>query len=127
MPAIIKDVAPRAGLQMFLSQSIHTYQLSILDHAQVYRILTTQMGMTPVQVASRIGAAATDVAAELAFLDFEEPIQESLRDGRLTVGQAKVLLDAPDREVRQALWEYTLHYSPSPERMRARLERLLPD
>lgn len=125
VPVIVKDVAPRAGLQMFLSQSIHTYQLSILDHASVYRTLTQEMGMTPLQVASRIGAQPEDVEAELAFLGFDEPVQESLRDGRLSAAQARILLEAPDQWTRQALWEYAVHYRPNPNRMRYRLSRIL--
>ncbi len=125
VPVIVKDVSPRAALQMFLSDAIHTYQLSIIDHAQVYRVLTQEMGMTSLQVASRIGASADDVEAELGFLQFEDPIQESLRDGRLKGVQARVLLEAPDEESRRTLWEYALRYRPAPGRMRARLAHLM--
>lgn len=125
VPAIVKDVAPRTGLQIFLSQNLHTHQPSMLDHAHVLQVLTKEMGMTPMQVASRIGAVAEDIDAVLAVLALEEAMQESMREGRLSFAQAGVLLEASDEEVRRDLWEYAVRYRASAERMRNRLERIL--
>lgn len=81
--------------------------------------------MTPLQVATRVGAAVEDVEAELGLLTLDVEMQQSLREDRLSPGQAQVLLDAPDEETRRELWEYALRYRPTPERMQFRLERLI--
>lgn len=125
VPAIVKEVSARAALQMFLSRYVHTYPLSILDRARAFATLTSEMGMTVGEVAERVGVSAEQIELELSFLRMEDPIQESLKQGRLRSAQAEVLLKAPDESSRMTLWQYALHYRPSPERMEEHLEEML--
>ncbi|MBI4498963.1 MAG: ParB/RepB/Spo0J family partition protein [Chloroflexi bacterium] len=124
VPVIIREVSPRAGLQMSLARYLHPGSRSVLDRARAFAMLTAEMGMTVQEVAVRVGAAAEQVATEIRLLELEDAMQESLRQGHLTVAQASVLLNAPDQPTRRALWEYARRYRPSPERMHARLERM---
>lgn len=124
VPAVIKQVSLRAGLQMYLAQNVHTYELNPLDNARVFKALTDEMGMAADQIAERIGAAVEDIEAELSFLGLEEEIQQSLVERRLTPAQARVLLEAPDSEVRRQLWRYALRHRPRAIRMREKLQEL---
>lgn len=124
LPVIVREVSPRAGLQMFLQQYVHTRPVSILVRAHIYHILTSQMGMMVDEVAERVGVPLEELETDLALLELEEPIQESLRRARLERAQASVLLKVPDRETRMALWQYAVRYGPTPERMEERLEAM---
>jgi len=127
LPVIIRDVSPRAGLQMFLSQARHTHLQSVLERARGYATLTSKMGMTVEELAVRVGVPAEEVRLDIALLGLEEPILESLEEGRLKREQAEVLLQAPDPEARLALWQHAVRYRSGPERLAERLESMLRD
>jgi len=83
LPVLIRDVSPKAGLQMFLSQALHTRSLSSLDRAHIYDTLTRKMYMTVEELAARVGASSEQIQRELALLALGEPSPESLRQGQL--------------------------------------------
>jgi len=127
LPVVIREVSPRAGLQMFLSQARHTHLQSVLERARGYATLTSRMGMTVEDLAVRVGVPAEEVRLDIALLGLEEPIQESLEQGRLKREQAKVLLQAPGPAARLELWQYAVRYRSSPGRLAERLEMMLRD
>jgi ParB family chromosome partitioning protein len=63
--------------------------------------LIGQLGLTQAELANRLGEDRSTVANFLRLLDLAEPVRHMIRDGRLSLGHAKVLAgvaDIPEQE-----------------------------
>jgi ParB family chromosome partitioning protein len=96
VPAIIRDVSSVEQAQMALIENIQREDLNPLERAQSYRALIDQLGLTQAELANRLGEERSSVANYLRLLDLSDPVRQMLRDGRLTLGHAKILAGVTD-------------------------------
>jgi len=108
VPAVVRDIDSFAQAQMALVENIQREDLNPMDRAQAYRTLIGQMGLTQAELASRIGEDRSSVANFLRLLDLAEPVKAMIRDGRLSLGHAKILAGVPDVLEQQRLAELVL-------------------
>jgi len=125
VPVRIHDVSPREAIQMILADDWHIQRLLPTDQAKLCRVLTTQMGMSPTEVAERLAVDLGEVQSSLGFLDLDEEMQDSLDRGHITVEAARALLAVSDLDLRRRFWRYTVRYGWSAKRIeKAYLRRL---
>jgi len=105
IPAVVRDIDSFAQAQMALIENIQREDLNPMDRAQAYRTLISQMGLTQSELASRIGEDRSSVANFLRLLDLAEPVKTMIRDGRLSLGHAKIIAGVPDVLEQQRLAE----------------------
>jgi ParB family chromosome partitioning protein len=105
LPAIVRDVDSFTQAQMALVENIQREDLNPIDRAQSYRALMSQLGLTQVELASRLGEDRSSVANFLRLLDLAEPVRDLIRAGRLSLGHAKVLAGVDDILEQQRLAE----------------------
>jgi ParB family chromosome partitioning protein len=105
LPAIIRDVDPFKQAQMALIENVQREDLNPLDRAQAYRALIEQLGLTQSELASRLGEERSSIANYLRILDLAEPVREMVRDGKLSLGHAKILAGISDPQHQQELAE----------------------
>lgn len=91
IPAIVREVDAIAQAQMALIENIQREDLNPIDRAEGYRTLLTQLGLTQTELANRLGEDRSSVANFLRLLDLSDPVRQLVRDGRLSVGHAKVI------------------------------------
>ncbi len=96
IPAIVRDVDSSTQAQMALVENIQREDLNPLDRAQSYRALIEQLGLTQSELAGRLGEDRSSIANFLRLLDLCEPVRDMVRDGRLTLGHAKILAGITD-------------------------------
>ena len=96
IPAIVRDVDAVTQAQMALIENIQREDLNPLDRAAGYRTLIDQLGLTQAELASRLGEDRSSIANFLRLLELVEPIRLMVRDGRLSVGHAKLIAGIPD-------------------------------
>ncbi len=96
VPAVIRDVDGFTQAQMALVENIQREDLNPIDRAQAYRILMDQLGLTQVELAGRMGEDRSSIANYLRLLDLSEGVRNMIRDGRLSLGHAKLLAGVPD-------------------------------
>lgn len=121
VPAIIRDVDSFTQAQMALIENIQREDLNPIERAQGYRTLMDQLGLTQAELAARMGEDRSSIANYLRLLDLGEPVRALVRDGRLTMGHAKLLAGIPDILEQQRLAELALSQSLSVRN----LERML--
>ncbi len=96
IPVILREVDAPTQAQMALVENIQRQDLNPLERAAAYRELLNQLGLTQSELAVRLGEDRTQIAHHLRLLDLAPPVQEMVRDGRLSLGHAKLLAGVSD-------------------------------
>lgn len=96
IPVILRHVGSIEQAQMALVENTQREDLNPIDRAQGYRTLLSQLGLTQAELAERVGEDRSSIANYLRLLDLAEPVQQYMRDGRLSLGHAKVLAGVED-------------------------------
>ncbi|MBC7784396.1 MAG: ParB/RepB/Spo0J family partition protein [Burkholderiales bacterium] len=96
IPCIVREVDSYMQAQLALVENIHRADLNPIDRAAAYSSLMTQLGLTQAELAARLGEQRSSIANYLRLLDLVPTAQDLIRDGRLTLGHAKVLAGITD-------------------------------
>ena len=92
VPVIVRVADDRAVLELALIENLQRENLNALEEAQGYAQLIEQFHLTQEEVAAKVGKSRSVVANALRLLNLPAVVQAALRDGRLSVGHAKVIL-----------------------------------
>lgn len=96
IPAIVRDVDALTQAQFALIENIQREDLNPIDRALGYQTLMKELGLTQAELATRLGEDRSGIANYLRLLDLAEPVRDFLRDGKLSLGHAKILAGIPD-------------------------------
>jgi ParB family chromosome partitioning protein len=103
VPVIVREAADRAVLELALIENLQRENLNPMEEAQGYAELVSQFDLTQEEVAIKVGKSRVAVTNALRLLRLAPAIQNLLRDGRLSVGHAKVILGlASEKQQQQA-------------------------
>jgi ParB family transcriptional regulator, chromosome partitioning protein len=105
VPVFARDVDSYAQAQMALVENIQREDLNPIERAQAYRALMDQLGLTQAELATRMGEDRSSIANYLRLLDLTESVRALVRDGRLSLGHAKLLAGVSDILQQQRLAE----------------------
>lgn len=92
VPVITREADDREVLELALIENLQRENLNPIEEAQGYAQLVGQFQLTQEEVATKVGKSRTVVANALRLLKLAPLIQNYIRDGRLSVGHAKVIL-----------------------------------
>jgi ParB family chromosome partitioning protein len=101
VPIITREADDRAVLELALIENLQRENLNAVEEAHGYAQLAEQFQLTQEDIAAKVGKSRTAVANALRLLKLSATIQKYLRDGRLTVGHAKVILGLTDEKQQQ--------------------------
>ncbi len=103
IPAIFREVDAHAQAQLALVENIQREDLNPLDRAAAYQSLIDKQGLTQTELAERLGEERSGIANYLRLLQLAKPIQQLLRDGKISFGHAKLLAGVDDPLEQQRL------------------------
>ncbi|HSL82141.1 MAG TPA: ParB/RepB/Spo0J family partition protein [Thermoanaerobaculia bacterium] len=104
VPVVVRQVADdRELLELALVENLQRADLNPVEEAEAYRTLATQFQLSQEEIAGRVGKSRPAVANALRLLNLPPEVQDELRNGRLTAGQARPLLAIADRRRQLAL------------------------
>jgi ParB family chromosome partitioning protein len=92
VPVIVRQADDRAVLEMALIENLQRENLNPIEESQGYAQLVSQFQMTQDEVATKVGKSRAVVANALRLLKLPPVVQTYIREGRLSVGHAKVIL-----------------------------------
>jgi len=98
IPALVKDLDDMQALQVSLVENLQREDLNPLEVAGALKDLMEKFRLTQEEVAERIGKSRSEVANLLRLLNLPPAVQESLRAGRISYGQARALLSLGSQE-----------------------------
>jgi ParB family chromosome partitioning protein len=96
VPALPREVDAFKQAQMALIENIQRQDLNPIERAQAYRAIMDQLGLTQAELAQRLGEDRPSIANHLRLLDLTESVQNLVRDGKLSLGHAKILAGISD-------------------------------
>jgi ParB family chromosome partitioning protein len=104
VPVVVREVRDdRELLELALVENLQRADLNPIEEADAYRALQQNFGLTQEEIAERVGKTRPAVANTLRLLRLPEAIQEFLRSGELTEGQARPLLAIEEEAEQQRL------------------------
>jgi len=101
VPVVVRQAgSDRELLELALVENLQRADLNVLEEAEAYRSLQEDFGLTQDDLAERVGKSRPAVANALRLLNLSAPVQDLIRSGELSAGQARPLLalDAPARQ-----------------------------
>jgi ParB family chromosome partitioning protein len=98
VPIIVRQADDRAVLELALIENLQRENLNAIEEAHGYEQLTGQFQLTQEEIAARVGKSRAVVANALRLLKLPQVIQNFIREGRLSVGHAKVILGLTDEK-----------------------------
>ena len=108
VPAIVKEAAPRAMLELALVENVVRADLDPLEEAAAYRQLIDDFGLTQAAVAERVGRSRVSVTNTLRLLALPDRVQRALGAGEISEGHARALLGLPTAPEQVAALEWVL-------------------
>jgi len=91
-PVIVREADDRAVLELALIENLQRENLNPIEEAHGYAQLIEQFQLKQEEAAAKVGKSRAVVANALRLLRLAPEIQAYVRDGRLSVGHAKVIL-----------------------------------
>ncbi len=96
LPAIIRELDDKTSAEWALIENLQREDLNPIDKAEAFDRLVVDFNATQKEISMQLGIDRSSVANFLRLNDLESFSKDAVRDGRLTMGHAKVLLGIPD-------------------------------
>jgi ParB family chromosome partitioning protein len=99
VPVITREADDRAVLELALIENLQRENLNALEEALGYAQLAEQFQLTQEQIAVKVGKSRAAVANATRLLKLPPAVQSYLRESRISVGHAKVILGLTDEKL----------------------------
>jgi ParB family transcriptional regulator, chromosome partitioning protein len=96
VPVITREADDRAVLELALIENLQRENLNAIEEAHGYSQLAEQFQLTQEEIAAKVGKSRAVVANAMRLLKLPQTVQNFVREGRLSVGHAKVILGLAD-------------------------------
>lgn len=99
VPVVVRQVRDdRQQLELALVENLQRADLNPIEEAEAYRSLQDSFGLSHEEISGRVGKGRPAVSNALRLLKLPPEVQDLLRSGQLTAGQARPLLGLADPE-----------------------------
>lgn len=109
VPVIVKSVDnDRQLLELALVENLQRADLNAIEEAEAFSSLQQAFGLSQEEIGVQVGRTRAAISNAQRLLGLPDEIQDMMRDGRLTAGQARPLLGIEDPEEQLRLARRTL-------------------
>ncbi len=102
VPVLVKDITDKAAMALALIENIQRENLNPVEEAFALQRLLEEFSLTHEQIAQSIGKSRAAVTNLLRILQLQEEVQRMLRERKIDLGHAKVLLGLSGEQQLQA-------------------------
>ena len=104
IPAIVKEkISDGKMLEMALVENIQREDLNDIELAKSYQRLLFECGLSHKDLSEHIGKSRSAITNTLRLLKLPEKIQTLTREGKISSGHARALLEIKDKQAQYAL------------------------
>lgn len=96
LPVIVRSLSDAEVLEVAIIENIQRSDLNPIEEAAAYRQLMDQFGHTQDRLAEALSKSRSHIANLLRLLQLPAEVQSWLREGKLTAGHARALINTPD-------------------------------
>jgi ParB family chromosome partitioning protein len=112
------------ALELAIVENVQRADLNAIEEAAAYHELMDRFQYTQERIAKEVGKSRPHVANTLRLLRLPEGVKAMLRDGRLSAGHARALLNDPDPEARaREIVEGSLNVRQTEQRSKSKKSR----
>lgn len=104
VPVIVRSVKEMEKLELSLIENIQRQDLNPIEKAESYKKLIDEFGLAHDEAARRLGISRPQFSNTLRLLTLPEDIQEGLANNKISLGQAKIILEIKDNQKREQLY-----------------------
>ena len=105
IPAYIRIANDQEALEMALVENIQRQDLDPIEIALSYRRLIEEIGLTQERLSDRVGKKRSTIANYMRLLKLDPIIQTGMRDGFISMGHGRALINIEDRDDQIDLYE----------------------
>ena len=98
IPAVVKEFSDSETAQIALIENIQREDLNPIEEAAAYKELMETYDMTQEELSKAVGKSRSAIANAVRLLNMPEKVQELLRKGELSAGQAKAIAAAESED-----------------------------
>ena len=96
VPALVKRVSEQQAAEMTIVENLQREDLSPLEHAEAFKVLSQNFGLTQQQIGERVGLARESVSNYMRLLKLPERVMEYMAQKKLGFAEARELLKLED-------------------------------
>ena len=108
VPAYIRIANDNESLTMALVENIQRQDLDPIEVALSYQRLIDEIQLTQEQLSDRVGKKRSTIANYLRLLKLDPIIQTGMRDGFISMGHGRALINIDDTQVQLEIYEKVL-------------------
>ncbi|HEY1631047.1 MAG TPA: ParB/RepB/Spo0J family partition protein [Rhizomicrobium sp.] len=124
VPVTVREMSDGESLELAIIENVQREDLNAVEEAAAYHELMDRFGYIQDRVAQEVGKSRSHVANSLRLLKLPESVKAMIRDGRLSAGHARTLLNLPDPEARaREIVEGALNVRQAEQRSKAKSGR----
>ena len=105
VPAYIRIADDNESLLMALVENIQRHDLDPIEIALSYQRLIDEIGLTQEQMSDRVGKKRSTIANYLRLLKLDPIIQTGIRDGFISMGHGRAIINVEDLEVQTDIYQ----------------------
>lgn len=111
IPAYIRIANDQESLEMALVENIQRQDLDPIEISLSYQRLIDEINLTQEQLSERVGKNRSTIANYLRLLKLDPIIQTGMRDGFLSMGHGRALINVEDPQKQLEIYEKILQKS----------------
>jgi ParB family transcriptional regulator, chromosome partitioning protein len=100
VPVVIRELPDDQALEIAIIENVQRADLNAIEEGAAYEELISKFGRTQEDVAREVGKSRSHVANTVRLLRLPDSVKMWIREGKLTAGHARTLLNAADPEAR---------------------------
>ncbi len=105
IPAYIRIANDQESLEMALVENIQRQDLDPIEIALSYQRLIDEIALTQEQMSERVGKKRSTIANYLRLLKLDPIIQTGMRDGFISMGHGRAIINIEDHDVQLDIYE----------------------
>ena len=105
IPAYIREANDQEALEIALVENIQRKDLDSIEIAMSYKRLMDDINLTQTQISDRVGKKRSTVTNYLRLLKLDPIIQTGIRDGFITMGHGRTLVNIKDSKDQLEVYE----------------------
>jgi ParB family chromosome partitioning protein len=108
IPAYIRIANDQESLEMALVENIQRQDLDAIEIALSYQRLIDEINLTQEQMSERVGKKRSTITNYLRLLKLDPIIQTGIRDGFISMGHGRAIINIEDQKVQLDIYEKIL-------------------
>lgn len=105
IPSYIRIANDNESLVMALVENIQRHDLDPIEIALSYQRLIEEIQLTQVQMSERVGKKRSTITNYLRLLKLDPIIQTGIRDGFISMGHGRALINIEDQDIQADLYQ----------------------